>query len=58
MGVTMKKKFVDNTLEVFTVSEVIDMGGNLIVHYTKESTGVNYSCLLEAFSERFKPLEE
>jgi hypothetical protein len=54
----MKKKFKSADGQLFQVSEVVQLDKELIVHYTKISTGENYSCLLEAFSERFKPTEE
>ena len=54
----MAKKFKSADGQLFQVSEVVQLDKELIVHYTKISTGDNYSCLLEAFSERFKPTEE
>ena len=58
MAVEMKKKFVGPDGQIFTVNEVIDFAGNLVVYYKKESTGEKYSCLIDAFSERFKPVED
>ena len=53
----MKKKFVDSAGEVFTVDDVPQVDGKLWVHYTKVETGEKYSCLLEAFTERFRAVE-
>jgi hypothetical protein len=58
MAFEMKKKFVGPTGDVFTVDEVPQVDGKLWVHYTSIKTGEKYSCLLEAFSERFKLLEQ
>ena len=54
----MKKKFVDSAGEVFTADDVMKVDGKLWVHYTKVETGEKYSCLLEAFSERFNLSEQ
>lgn len=53
---TLKKKYVGTDGQVFTVDEILTVDQKLYVHYTKESTGQKYSCLLEAFTERFKEL--
>ena len=52
-----RAKFVDGTGQVFLVDEVCQTAGNLTVFYQKESTGQKYSCLLEAFSQRFREVE-
>jgi hypothetical protein len=52
-----RAKFVDGTGTIFTVDEVCQTPVGLTVHYVKESTGEKYSCLLEAFSERFREIE-
>jgi hypothetical protein len=52
-----RSKFVDGTGQVFLVDEVCQKNGNLTVFYQKEATGQKYSCLLEAFSERFREIE-
>ena len=54
----MKKKFKSHDGQVFEVTEVIQVDEQLWVHYNKVKTGEAYSCLLEAFSERFYPMEE
>ena len=58
MAFEMKKKFTGPNGELFTVDEVPQVDGKLWVHYTSIKTGEKYSCLLEAFSERFKLLEQ
>ena len=58
MAFEMKKKFVGTDGTVFTVSEVVQGPAGLTVYYTRESDGVNFSCLIDAFSERFKELAE
>ena len=58
MAVEMKKKFVGADGIVFTVSEVVQGPAGLTVYYTRENDGVNFSCLIDAFAERFKELEE
>lgn len=55
---TFKKKFVSDNGTIFTVSEVVQGPAGLTVYYTRESDGVNFSCLLDAFAERFKELEQ
>lgn len=55
---SFKKKFVGTNGEVFTVEEVVQGPAGLTVYYTRESDGVNFSCLIDAFSERFKELEQ
>ena len=54
----MQKKFVSSDGKIFTVDDVPQVDGKLWVHYTSIETGQKYSCLLEAFSERFKLLEQ
>lgn len=58
MAFEMKKRFVGQDGAVFTVSEVLQGPAGLTVYYTRESDGVNFSCLIDAFAERFKELAE
>jgi hypothetical protein len=51
-----KSQFTDGQGNIFTVSEVMQTPAGLTVFYTNVATGTNYTCLLEAFSERFKEL--
>jgi len=55
---TMATKFISTDGKIFTVEEVIQKDKELWVYYNKAETGEKYSCLLEAFSQRFKPLEQ
>jgi hypothetical protein len=52
-----RSKFVDSTGQVFLVDEVCQTAAGLTVFYQKEATGERYSCLLEAFSQRFREVE-
>ena len=53
---TFTKKFTDQTGKIFTVQEVIETPVGLTVYYSNQKTGEEYSCLIDAFSERFKEL--
>ena len=52
----MRSKFTDGTGKIFKVTEVIQTPVGLTVYYFNEETNQEYSCLLEAFSERFQEL--
>lgn len=54
MTIQYKSRFVDNKGNVFKVNEVSETPVGLTVFYSNESTGEKYSCLLEAFSQRFR----
>jgi hypothetical protein len=54
---TMATKFKSHDGKIFTVEEVIQVDKQLWVYYNNTMTGDKYSCLLEAFSERFHPIE-
>jgi len=54
----MQKKFVGSDGKIFIVEDVPQVDGKLWVNYTNIETGQKYSCLLEAFSERFTLLEQ
>ena len=51
-------KFTDDKGKTFIVSEVINTPAGLTVYYNNVDTGQEYSCLLEAFSERFKQVQD
>jgi hypothetical protein len=55
---TMATKFKSTDGKIFTVEEVKQVDKELWVHYNSVDTGDKYSCLLEAFTERFQPLEQ
>jgi len=54
---TMKTRFASTDGKIFTVEEVNQVDKELWVHYNNAETGDKYSCLLDAFTERFKPIE-
>lgn len=58
MAYEMKKKFVGPDGRVFVVEEVLQTPAGLTVFYINEATQQKYSCLIDAFSERFKELSE
>lgn len=53
-----KKKFVSADGTIFTVEEVVQGPVGLTVYYTRERDGAKFSCLIDAFSERFTELAE
>jgi hypothetical protein len=57
MTATYKSKFSDGMGNIFTVNEVIQTPVGLTVYYVNEDTKQEYSCLLDAFSERFKEIQ-
>jgi hypothetical protein len=52
----MKSRFTDGK-NFFRVKEVVQTPLGLTVYYYNEATKQEYSCLLEAFSERFRQVE-
>ena len=52
----MNARFIDTQGNIFGVTEVIQTPVGLTVYYYNVETQQEYSCLLEAFSERFKEL--
>ena len=57
MTTPYKSKFADGMGNIFTVNEVIQTPVGLTVYYVNEDTKQEYSCLLDAFSERFKEIQ-
>ena len=53
----MAKKFQSPDGKTFTVEELVQVGKELWVYYHDVKTGNKYSCLLEAFTERFRAVE-
>jgi hypothetical protein len=53
----MATRFLSADGKIFTVEEVIQVDKELWVYYNNATTGEKYSCLLEAFSQRFHPME-
>ena len=58
MAYEMKKKFVGPDGKIFVVEEVLQTPAGLTVFYINEATQQKYSCLIDAFSERFKEIAE
>ena len=54
---TMAKKFQSHDGKIFTVEELVQVDKELWVYYHDVNTGNKYSCLLEAFKERFRAVE-
>jgi hypothetical protein len=58
MAFEMRKKFVGPDGQVFVVEEVVQTPAGLTVFYINEANEKKYSCLIDAFSERFKELAQ
>ena len=58
MTTPYKSKFSDGMGNIFTVNEVIQTPVGLTVYYVNKDTKQEYSCLLDAFSERFKEIQD
>ena len=54
----MKSRFTDPHGKIFRVTKVLQTPVGLTVYYFNEATKQEYSCLLDAFTERFKELVE
>ena len=54
MTTQFKKRFTDGRGKIFGVKEVVQTPIGLTVYYFNEETQQEYSCLIEAFSKRFK----
>jgi len=54
---TMKTRFTSADGTIFAVEEVKQVDKELWVYYNNVNSGDRYSCLLEAFTQRFQPLE-
>jgi hypothetical protein len=53
-----KKRFTDSTGKIFGVREVVQTPAGLIVYYFNDETQQEYSCLIDAFTERFKEIQD
>jgi hypothetical protein len=58
MTTPYKSRFTDGQNNIFTVNEVMQTPVGLTVYYENEATKQEYSCLLEAFTERFKEIQD
>lgn len=57
MTTQFKKRFTDNQGRIFGVKEVVETPVGLTVYYFNEETDQEYSCLIDAFSERFHEVQ-
>ena len=51
-----KKQFTDHQGNIFSVTEVVQTPAGLTVYYYNTKTQQEYSCLIDAFSNRFKEI--
>jgi len=56
MTYTKQARFTSADGKIFLVDEVVQGPAGLTVYYHNEATEEQYSCLLEAFAERFREL--
>ena len=54
---TYAKKFIGPDSKIFVVNEVLQTPVGLTVYYINEKTQEQYSCLIDAFSERFREIQ-
>ena len=52
-----KKQFTDGQGKIFGVKELVQTPVGLTVYYYNDKTKEEYSCLIDAFSERFKEIQ-
>jgi hypothetical protein len=52
----MATRFTSADGKIFVVEEVRQVEKELWVYYHNSKTGQQYSCLLDAFSQRFSPM--
>ena len=55
---TIATRFTSSDSKIFIVEEVRQVDKDLWVYYHNDKTGQQYSCLLDAFSQRFFPIED
>ena len=57
MTTQFKKQFTDNQGKIFGVNEVIQTPAGLTVYYFNTKTQQEYSCLIDAFTERLQEIQ-
>lgn len=57
MTTPFQKKFTDNRGKIFGVNEVVQTPVGLTVYYYNTETQQEYSCLIDAFTERFQEIQ-
>jgi hypothetical protein len=58
MTIKFKKRFTDNQGKIFRVKEVAQTPVGLTVYYFNDKTQQEYSCLIDAFTERFQEIQD
>ena len=58
MTTQFKKRFTDNQGKIFSVNEVVQTPVGLTVYYCNTETQQEYSCLIDAFTERFQEIQD
>jgi hypothetical protein len=58
MSTQFKKRFTDNQGKIFRVKEVVQTPIGLTVYYFNDETQQEYSCLIDAFTERFQEIQD
>ena len=56
MTIQFRKRFTDNQGRTFSVNEVVQTPAGLTVYYYNTETQQEYSCLIDAFTERFQEI--
>ena len=57
MTAQFRKQFTDNQGRIFSVNEVVQTPVGLTVYYYNTKTQQEYSCLIDAFAERFQEIQ-
>ena len=58
MTTQFRKRFTDNQGKIFGVNEVVQTPVGLTVYYVNNETQQEYSCLIDAFTERFQEIQD
>ena len=58
MTTQFKKRFTDAHGKIFGVNEVVQTPAGLTVYYYNSETQQEYSCLIDAFSQRFQEIQD
>jgi len=57
MTTQFRKRFTDNQGRIFLVNKVVQTPAGLTVYYYNTKTQQEYSCLIDAFAERFQEIQ-
>ena len=58
MQLSVGSKWTDTEGRIFIVDAVADNGAEIWVSYYRADTNIHYRCLAEAFTYRFRKLEQ